>query len=146
MKAYRGVPNPISEVVIDGHGYSKRDLTHLFIDQGLGIAKAGERLGLSWFQMNRLLKKSGIEVSWKREITPRAYRIYRFVNYYIRRNHQSPLLKEIAEGTGLKTCSVLYHLKRLREAGLVDWDRRKRRTIRIIKKIKVRSFGFKLEA
>lgn len=120
----------------------------MFIDQGIGIREVGKRLGISWFQAYKKLNAMGISTSWKDDLTPRSRRILKYLVYYKEKYKKTPLLKEIAEGLGLKSCTVLYHLKKLKQLGYVDWEPRKQRSIKIkINNVpRIKTFGLKMDA
>ncbi|WP_013325689.1 LexA family transcriptional regulator [Gloeothece verrucosa] len=68
-------------------------------------------------------------------VDEKDYQLYFFIRNYISQHQQSPTIKEMMEGLGLKSTSTIEgSLKRLREKGYIDWLDNKRRSLRILEK------------
>ncbi len=58
--------------------------------------------------------------------------VYEYICDYIKENAFAPSVRDIAQGTGLRSTSTVYsHLKRLVEEGRIEMDPGKRRSIRV---------------
>ncbi|WP_052476319.1 LexA family protein [Cohnella kolymensis] len=63
----------------------------------------------------------------------RQQRILEFISSHIEGNGYSPTVREIANAVGLASSStVMGHLDRLKENGLIDWEPHTPRTIRVL--------------
>jgi repressor LexA len=59
--------------------------------------------------------------------------IYEFIIDFITENKYSPTVREICDGTSLKsTSSVYYHLMELQKIGKIEMKQRQTRTIKIV--------------
>ena len=66
-------------------------------------------------------------------LTPKQQRIYDFIRDFSRENGYPPTVREIGEHLGLKSPStVKFHLDNLREAGYLQWDGGKTRSITLL--------------
>lgn len=60
-----------------------------------------------------------------------------FIQEFIKENGYAPSVREIGQGTALRsTSTVLYHLRSLRERGFINWNERRSRSIRVFHPIK----------
>ena len=65
----------------------------------------------------------------------RRNRVFQVIQEYVKANGCSPSHREIAQAVGLKsTSSVHHHLKQLKAAGLVTYDPRFPRTVRVLRR------------
>src|SRR5215471_15446362 len=65
----------------------------------------------------------------------RRNRVFQVIQEYVEANGCSPSHREIAQAVGLKsTSSVHHHLKQLKAAGLVTYDPRFPRTVRVLRR------------
>ena len=63
-------------------------------------------------------------------LTPKQQRIYDFIRTFTRRQGYPPTLREIGQAVGVRSPStVKYHLDNLRQAGLIQWDGGKTRSL-----------------
>ena len=61
---------------------------------------------------------------------PKQQRIYDFIRTFTRRQGYPPTLREIGQAVGVRSPStVKYHLDNLRQAGLIQWDGGKTRSL-----------------
>ena len=59
--------------------------------------------------------------------------IMAFIGGFIRKNGYSPSVREVGEAIGINSAgSVRYRLAQLRDKGLITYDDRKPRTIRVV--------------
>ena len=66
-------------------------------------------------------------------LTPKQQRIYDFIRDFSRENGYPPTVREIGEHLGLKSPStVKFHLDFIREAGFIQWDGGKTRSITLL--------------
>lgn len=67
-------------------------------------------------------------------MNPIHEQILKFVTEYQAEHGYAPTWREIQRTMGWPTVSmVTYHMRQMREAGLVTWDRYKSRTLRLVK-------------
>lgn len=60
--------------------------------------------------------------------------IYQAINRYLQSNGYAPTYRDIATMVGLRSIStVAAHMLCLKEEGLVDWDPKRKRTLRVLK-------------
>lgn len=60
-----------------------------------------------------------------------------FIQRYVKQNGYAPSVREIGQGTALcSTSTVLYHLRNLRERGIITWNEGMSRSIRVLRPIK----------
>ena len=65
----------------------------------------------------------------------RRRKVFQAIQEYVEANGCSPSNREIAQAAGLKSpSSVHHHLKQLKAAGLVTYDRRSPRTVRVLRR------------
>lgn len=63
-------------------------------------------------------------------LTPKQQRIYDFIRTFLRQQGYPPSLREISQAVGVRSPStVKYHLDNLRQAGLIQWDGGKTRSL-----------------
>ena len=63
-------------------------------------------------------------------LTPKQQRIYDFIRTFLRQQGYPPSLREISQAVGVRSPStVKYHLDRLRQAGVIQWDGGKTRSL-----------------
>ena len=63
-------------------------------------------------------------------LTPKQQRIYDFIRTFLRRQGYPPTLREIGQAVGVRSPStVKYHLDHLRQAGVIQWDGGKTRSL-----------------
>lgn len=63
-------------------------------------------------------------------LTPKQQRIYDFIRTFTRQMGYPPTVREIGQHVGVRSPStVKYHLDHLRQAGLLQWDGGKTRSI-----------------
>lgn len=61
-------------------------------------------------------------------------RILRYIAAYIKENEYSPSVREIADGVGLLSTSTVHcHLYDLKESGYIEYQKKRPRTIRILR-------------
>jgi len=65
-------------------------------------------------------------------MTPRQLAILRFIATYRQSHGYPPTQREIAAEFGIYTNGAKGHLEALRTKGMVDWERGKSRTLRVI--------------
>ncbi len=69
-----------------------------------------------------------------RKMPPSQRKVYQFIQTYIQEHGYSPTVRDICRGTGISSTShVSYCLDRLEERGLIQRERGKARSIRLIK-------------
>lgn len=68
-------------------------------------------------------------------MTDNQKRIIRYIREFTAGHGFPPSLAEIGDAVGLTDGGVKYVLMGLRNLGVVDWDDRKARTIRVIKEV-----------
>jgi repressor LexA len=66
------------------------------------------------------------------ELTPRQRRILEFIAAFSASNGFAPTMREIGDGVGLTSSSVLNCLERLRDRGLLTWRAHSPRTIQVL--------------
>lgn len=63
-------------------------------------------------------------------LTPKQQRIYDFIRTFLRQQGYPPSLREISQAVGVRSPStVKYHLDHLRQAGVIQWDGGKTRSL-----------------
>ena len=63
-------------------------------------------------------------------------KIYDFIKSYIQKNKYAPTVREISEGVGLKSTSTIHmHLSKLKYMGVLTYEEKKPRTIRILREL-----------
>lgn len=118
--------NPYTEVKIGRCVFSKSDIAYMYIDQGLSIRELAERLEISIWKAYRILDKFNIPTSWKQELTPRRFRVLRYIARYQRRYGKSPNLSEIAKALEIPVSGVHFHIRNLERLGFLEWNSRRR--------------------
>ncbi len=64
------------------------------------------------------------------KLTPKQQRIYDFIRTFLRQQGYPPSLREISQAVGVRSPStVKYHLDHLRQAGVIQWDGGKTRSL-----------------
>lgn len=64
------------------------------------------------------------------KLTPKQQRIYDFICAFLRQQGYPPSLREISQAVGVRSPStVKYHLDHLRQAGVIQWDGGKTRSL-----------------
>lgn len=121
----RNLINEKTEVAKGRMVFSKMDIEMMFIDRGCTTLELAEELGVGRHKVYKILKNAGINSSQHSELTPRRLRILKYIKYYQIKNKCSPTIKEIADAVALKSCVIVYHIKRLQENGFLIKEKRK---------------------